>query len=88
MYSIFVKRTPAFAEILLPGSRISLSFLNLRLPPEDLIVTFLILSLMLKQATEKEADPHDKVSPTPFSYVLISISFPPFEYTERFIPRG
>jgi len=43
---------------------------------------------MLKQATEKEAEPHDKVSPTPFSYVLILISFPPFEYTERFIPRG
>ena len=52
-----------------------LYFLKFNLPPNEL-TSIGVLALSMKiEATLSDADPHERVSPTPFSYVRILILF-------------
>ena len=52
---------------------LSFAFKKFRVPPSEQIFNA-CPSLMFKNATDAEAEPQDKVLPTPFSYVEILIS--------------
>ena len=65
--------SPEYTKAVGPVIKIlSLDFTKFSSPPKDLILSLPIFPFSKSDETDKDADPQERVSPTPFSYVLIS----------------
>ena len=66
---------PEYTKAVGPVIKIlSLDFTKFNSPPKDPILSLPIFPLSKSEETDKDADPQERVSPTPFSYCLLYTS--------------